>query len=90
MDHHFSSKYRTWVVSVTEMQDRVIVAIVCSRYGEFGDEEEFKKSIYSVINKYGNDPRPLQMTNQHSGQRITIGGDEFCGIAFVDERKDIN
>ena len=90
MQYEFTSKYRTWRLSVTEEPDVVILALSCSKYGNFDDLPQFHAWANSIIGKYDKDSRPLQLTNQHTGERCTVWGDENSYVAAIESRKDIN
>lgn len=90
MQYKLSTKHRTFEVSITEMPDKVVIAMSCSHYGAFDDMQEFQTWLKSLIGKYDRDPRPIQVTNQHSGEVATVWGDESNFIAAIESRKDIN
>ena len=90
MKHQLCTKRRTWNVSVTETDDRIILAITCCVYGPPSDDlEEFKAWLRPLIVHYDKDPRPFEITNQFSGEVATVFGDSDSHVAFIEQRKDV-
>lgn len=72
---------RTARVTVEELPDKVRFRLRLTRYGDFGDEAEFRAWLGRIMAPYDSDPRPLEMDNPHSGSVATVFGD--AGSSFV-------
>lgn len=70
-------------VTVEELPDKVRFCLRMTRYGDFGDEAEFRAWLGCILAPYDSDPRPLEMDNPHSGDVATVFGDAESSLVVV-------
>jgi hypothetical protein len=88
----FRTSQRKIRFEIREYTDRVESRLHCSRYGEdLGDSEEmmsaFESKVWPTLRRYDDDPRPLMISNNFTGERATIVGDADHFVAFVSPPK---
>jgi len=74
---------RTCIVTFTEYKDHIKISVVMSKYGCLGDELEFGKWFFSLMQAYDSDPRPHVMENQHSGERAILT--DSCTLVIAEK-----
>lgn len=66
--HRLDTGPRQFAVTIWELPDRVIVDLVATKYGEYGDTAEFAAWYLPLVERYDDDPRPLVTKHPLSGQ----------------------
>lgn len=77
--YRLKTKHREFVLTVTELTDRIDVTMTVTKYGLFDDVAELLQWFASIVSKYEDDPRPLAMTDPHTGDQ----GFVFDGFAVI-------
>jgi hypothetical protein len=82
----FRTSLRKIRFEIREYADRVETRFHCSHYGEdLGDSDEmmsaFESKVWPTLRRYDDDPRPLMISNNLTGQRGVVVGDAHHSIA---------
>lgn len=63
---------RTGTVEFIEQPEQVIVKVTFTKYGFFDDDAEVRQWLTPLFARYEDDPRPVVMANQHSGEVAVV------------------
>ena len=63
---------RVFTASFTEYHDRVVMSLRATRYGDLGDMARMAEWLMPLLERYDSDERPMQIRNQHTGERALI------------------
>jgi len=88
----FRTSLRKIRYEIREYADRVETRCHCSHYGEdLGDRDEmisaFESKVWPALRRYDDDPRPLMLSHNLTGDRAVIIGDAHNCIIAVSPPK---
>ncbi len=91
MQHHYRTHRHRWVLTITEMPDKVVVAVAVDPPKPTRREfRRFRRWSLKYLQPYDRDPRPFEMTNPLNGEVAIIGGNENRYIAAFFKRSDLH